>query len=44
MPENFGKGEKEQIDNFIQQVRIMRKNARKAEVDNTATVSDGKNT
>ena len=44
MPENFGKGEKEQIDNFIQQVRIMRKNARKAEVDNTPTVSDGKNT
>jgi len=44
MPMNFGTNEKEQIDTFIKQVKIIRKNARKAEIDNTATVSDEKNT
>jgi len=43
MPENFGNDEKEQIDSFIKQVRTIRQNARKAEIDNTATVSNQKN-
>lgn len=42
MPSNFGKTSQEQISNFFTRVRSLRKDARKAEIDNIPTIENAK--